>query len=110
MNPAPPAVHTGSIRLADAERYDDRFESPWGSDAFATERQAILAAAGNLATKSVADIGCGTGRFTVDLERRAGCLVGIDLDASMLAIASPRTAAPLTVADAIDTHGKEPHP
>jgi ubiquinone/menaquinone biosynthesis C-methylase UbiE len=85
--------------VADAERYDHWYESPWGSYAFATERQAILAAAGNLAGKTVADIGCGTGRLTTDLERHAGRVVGLDPDPSMLAVAARRTAAPLIVGD-----------
>ena len=88
-----------STWVADAERYDHWFESPWGRYAFATERQAILAAAGNLAGKTVADIGCGTGRFTTDLEHHAGRVVGLDPDPSMLAVAARRAAAPLIVGD-----------
>jgi len=99
MDSLPTAEQAGSTWVADAERYDHWFESPWGSYAFATERQAILAAAGNLAGKTVADIGCGTGRFTTDLERRAGRVVGLDPDPSMLAVAARRTAAPLIVGD-----------
>jgi SAM-dependent methyltransferase len=99
MDSRPTAVHAGSTWVTDAERYDHWFESPWGTYAFATERQAILAAAGNLTGKSVADIGSGTGRFTADLERHAGRVVGVDLDESMLAVAAHRTAAPLIVGD-----------
>lgn len=98
MDSRPTAVHAGSTWVTDAERYDHWFESPWGTYAFATERQAILAA-GNLTGKSVADIGSGTGRFTADLERHAGRVVGVDLDESMLAVAAHRTAAPLIVGD-----------
>ena len=99
MDSRPTAVHAGSTWVTDAERYDHWFESPWGTYAFATERPAILAAAGNLTGKSVADIGSGTGRFTADLERHAGRVVGVDLDESMLAVAAHRTAAPLIVGD-----------
>lgn len=93
------AEHAGSTWVADAERYDRWFDSPWGSYAFATERQAILVAAGNLTGKTVADIGCGTGRFTTELDRRAGYVVGLDPDPSMLAVAARRTPAPLVIGD-----------
>jgi ubiquinone/menaquinone biosynthesis C-methylase UbiE len=99
MDSRPTAVHAGSTWVADAERYDRWFESPWGSYAFATERRAILAAAGTLTGKTVADIGCGTGRFTTDLERHSGHVVGLDPDPSMLAVAARRTEAPLIVGD-----------
>ena len=85
--------------VADAERYDRWFDSPWGTYAFATERQAILAAAGTLTGMTVADIGCGTGRFTTHLDRRAGRVVGLDRDPAMLAVAARRTRAPLVVGD-----------
>lgn len=93
------AMHAGSSWVADAERYDRWFESPWGAYAFSAERQAILDAAGNLSSKTVADIGCGTGRFTTDLQRDAGHVVGLDPDLSMLAVAARRTQAPLVVGD-----------
>lgn len=89
----------GSTWVADAERYDRWFESPWGAYAFSTERHAILDATGSLAGKTVADIGCGTGRFTTNLERHADHVIGLDPDPSMLAVAARRTQAPLVVGD-----------
>ena len=99
MDSRPTAMHAGSTWVADADRYDRWFESSWGGYAFSTERQAILDAAGNLTGKTVADIGCGTGRFTTDLERHADRVIGLDPDRSMLAIAARRTRAPLVVGD-----------
>jgi SAM-dependent methyltransferase len=93
MDSRPTAVHAGSTWVADAEGYDRWFESPWGSYAFGTERQA------NLTGKAVADIGCGTGRFTTELERHARHVVGVDRDPSMLTVAARHTDAPLIVGD-----------
>lgn len=99
MSSPPTATSTCSTWVADAEHYDHWFESSWGAYAFTTERQAVLHAAGNLAGKRVADIGCGTGRFTTHLDRDAGHVIGLDPDPSMLAIASRRTQAPLVLGD-----------
>lgn len=99
MDSRPTEPHAASTWVADAERYDRWFESPWGSYAFATERQAVLDAAGNLTGKTVADIGCGTGRFTTELERHAGPVIGLDPEPSMLTVAARRTQAPLVVGD-----------
>ena len=99
MGSRPATEHAGSSGVADAGRYDRWFESPWGAYAYFTERQAILHAAGNLTGKTVADVGCGTGRFTTELERRADHVVGSDPDPSMLAIAARRTRAPLVLGD-----------
>lgn len=99
MDSRPTEPHAASTWVADAERYDRWFESPWGSYAFATERQAVLDAAGNLTGKTVADIGCGTGRFTTHLEHDAAHVIGLDPDRSMLAIAARRSQAPLILGD-----------
>jgi ubiquinone/menaquinone biosynthesis C-methylase UbiE len=99
MRPNSTTGPVGSTSVADAERYDRWFDSPWGSYAFATERRAILAAAGNLAGTTVADIGCGTGRFTADLDSQASHVIGLDPDPAMLAVATRRTPAPLVVGD-----------
>lgn len=99
MSAHPTATHAGSTWAADAEQYDHWFGSSWGSYAFTTERQVVLHAAGSLTGKRVADIGCGTGRFTTHLERDAGHVIGLDPDPSMLAIASRRTQAPLVLGD-----------
>jgi ubiquinone/menaquinone biosynthesis C-methylase UbiE len=99
MDSRPTATQAGSTWVADAERYDRWFESPWGAYAFSTERQAILDAAGNLTGKTVADIGCGTGRFATHLERHADHVIGLDPDRAMLAIAARRTQVPMVLGD-----------
>lgn len=98
-SPSGPASNAGSTWVADAERYDHWFDQPWGRYASRIEREAILRVAGNLADASVADVGCGTGRLTADLERLAANVVGIDPDPAMVAVAARRTAAPLLVGD-----------
>lgn len=89
----------GSSWVADAERYDQWFDQPWGHYASRVEREALLAAAGDLTNRSVADIGCGTGRLTAHLERLAGDVVGVDPDRAMLAVAARRVRSPLLVGD-----------
>ena len=66
----------GSSWTADAERYDTWFDQPWGRYASRVERDAVLAAAGDLTGADVADIGCGTGRLTRHLRQHAGLVVG----------------------------------
>lgn len=99
MAPHPATGHAASTWVADAGRYDRWFESPWGAYAYATERQAILDAAGSLTGTTVADVGCGTGRFTAELERHADHVLGLDPDPAMLAIAARRTRASLVLGD-----------
>ena len=88
--------------MADAERYDQWFDRPWGRYAFGVERENVLAAAGDLSGLVVADIGCGTGRLTQTFECHAGQVIGLDLDPAMLAIAAGRTDAALLVGDGHD--------
>jgi SAM-dependent methyltransferase len=89
----------GSTWQADAQAYDRWFEQPWGRYASDIERDAVLAAAGDLTQAVVADIGCGTGRLTRELEQRAARVVGLDPDLTMLTIAAHRVDAPLVVGD-----------
>lgn len=89
----------GSRWVADAERYDQWFDQPWGHFASRVEREAVLAAAGDLTNRVVADIGCGTGRLTAHLEHIAGKVVGIEPDQAMLAVATHRVRGPLLVGD-----------
>ena len=73
-----PATGIGSTWAADAQRYDQWFDQPWGRHASRIECDAILAAAGELTGAAVADIGCGTGRRTAHLERLAAKVVALD--------------------------------
>jgi SAM-dependent methyltransferase len=95
----PVADDAGSTWVADAGDFDRWFDQPWGRYASGIERAAVLDAAGDLSGTTVADIGCGTGRLTAELERRAPWVVGLDPDPSMLAVAARRTAVPLVVGD-----------
>jgi SAM-dependent methyltransferase len=89
----------GGARLAPAP-YDRWFDTRWGRYAFTIELAAIERAAGRLDGLRVLDAGCGTGRFTAALERRAARLAGVDLDPAMLTVAARRVRAPLLAADA----------
>ncbi|HUL27793.1 MAG TPA: class I SAM-dependent methyltransferase [Streptosporangiaceae bacterium] len=89
----------GGARLAPAA-YDRWFDTRWGRYASTIELAAIERAAGRLDGLRVLDAGCGTGRFTAALERRAARLAGVDLDPAMLTVAGRRVRAPLLGADA----------
>jgi SAM-dependent methyltransferase len=89
----------GGARLSPAP-YDRWFDTRWGRYAFTFELAAIERAAGRLDGLRVLDAGCGTGRFTAALERRAALLAGVDLDPVMLTVAGRRVRAPLLAADA----------
>lgn len=84
----------------DAAAYDAWFDTRWGRHAFHVERQALLATAGPLVGRQVADVGCGTGRFTAELEHAGARVVGIDLDPAMLEIAATRVSGRLLAGDA----------
>jgi len=70
--------------------YDERFArlAAQGHD---VHGEANLVA--SLGRRSVLDAGCGTGRLAIELARRGLGVVGVDLDAEMLAVA--RDKAPL---------------
>ena len=89
----------GGVRLVPAA-YDRWFDTRWGRYAFTIELAAIERAAGRFDGLRVLDVGCGTGRFTAALERRAARLAGVDLDPAMLDAAARRVRAPLLTADA----------
>src|SRR5690606_19545298 len=69
-----------------AEAYDRWFESRWGRYAAAIERDTLLRAIGPVEHDLVLDAGCGTGRFSVAMERAGARVVGLDIDMDMLAI------------------------
>ena len=89
----------GGARLVPAA-YDRWFDTRWGRYASTIELEAIERAIGRLDGQRVLDAGCGTGRFTAALERRAARLAGVDLDPAMLTVAARRVRAPLLAADA----------
>jgi ubiquinone/menaquinone biosynthesis C-methylase UbiE len=69
-----------------APTYDQRLA---GNPLFALESTALLTIVPDLVGKSVADIGCGTGRLALQLARMgADRVIGVDLSAEMLAVAA----------------------
>jgi SAM-dependent methyltransferase len=71
----------------DGARYQQRF------DELAAEGAAIHGEAdfvGALEPRSVLDAGCGTGRVAIELDRRGVEVMGVDVNASMLATARER--------------------
>ncbi len=85
----------------EATKYDQWFDTPWGRYSFAIESRLVLSAIGPLSSDmQVLDVGCGTGRLTAQLEASGATVVGLDLDASMLQIASSRTRGRLIIGDA----------
>ena len=89
---------TATTGPAPARRYDAWFESPWGRFAWRIETQAVLAALGPIEGRTVADIGCGTGRLLEILARHGATALGIDSDPGMLTVAAAR--GPTARADA----------
>jgi len=69
-----------------APTYDQRLA---GNPLFALESRAVLSALPDLSGKRIADIGCGTGRYALQLARMgAASVVGVDLSPEMLAVAT----------------------
>jgi SAM-dependent methyltransferase len=82
-------VSTGSIPF-DGARYQARF------DALAAKGMDVHGEASFVASRSPAsalDAGCGTGRVAIELARRGIDVVGVDVDASMIAEARRRAPA-----------------
>lgn len=86
-------VHTGGVQRAwDGDAYQERFER-LARDGAALHGEADFVCA--FQPSSVLDAGCGTGRVAIELSRRGIDVVGVDVDASMLATAA-RLAPELT--------------
>ncbi|WP_255192578.1 class I SAM-dependent methyltransferase [Natronobeatus ordinarius] len=67
-----------------AEEYDDKRFSRGGQLIDRREKTAVLEAITPLEDRSVLEIACGTGRFTVMLADRGADVVGLDISAAML--------------------------
>jgi ubiquinone/menaquinone biosynthesis C-methylase UbiE len=93
-------IIAGAAATTSAAAYDRWFGGAWGRYAFTVEVAAVERAAGRVDGLRVLDAGCGTGRFTACVERRAARLAGVDLDPAMLAVAAHRVRVPLLAADA----------
>lgn len=68
-----------------AEEYDAKRFSRGGRLIDRREKQAVLDAIGPVEDRSVLEIACGTGRFTVMLAERGADIVGLDISDAMLA-------------------------
>jgi tRNA (uracil-5-)-methyltransferase TRM9 len=64
-----------------AEGFSSTRRSPWTD---------VLRLLGDVSGKSVLDLGCGNGRHTVELAKRASLVVGIDLSKRLIKIAEVR--------------------
>lgn len=71
----------------DGDEYQQRFDRLAASGADVHGEASFVAA---LAPTSVLDAGCGSGRVAIELDRRGIEVVGVDVDASMLATARRR--------------------
>jgi len=67
-----------------AEEYDAKRFSRGGRLIDRREKQAVLDAVGPVEDRSVLEIACGTGRFTVMLAERGADIVGLDISDAML--------------------------
>ncbi|MFP8952706.1 class I SAM-dependent methyltransferase [Natrialbaceae archaeon A-arb3/5] len=67
-----------------AEEYDDKRFSEGGQLIDRREKQAVLEAIMPVEDRSVLEIACGTGRFTVMLAEQGADVVGLDISSAML--------------------------
>jgi SAM-dependent methyltransferase len=78
-----------------APRYDQRFEK--GADDRVGIAQLLLDVAGRAGARRILEVGCGTGRWLVELSATAEGLVGLDLSTGMLRQARQK-GVPLSLA------------
>ncbi len=68
-----------------AQEYEEKRFSRGGRLIDRREKQAVLDALGPVEDRSILEIACGTGRFTVMLAERGADIVGLDISNAMLA-------------------------
>lgn len=88
------------LSAAQAWTYDAWFDTPWGAHAWAVERTAVDNALPDQRDQVVVEVGCGTGRLVAHLADRGAGVLGLDLSAGMLAVATTRAPGRLVRADA----------
>jgi ubiquinone/menaquinone biosynthesis C-methylase UbiE len=84
-----------------AQEYEEKRFSRGGRLIDRREKQAVLDALGPVEDRSILEIACGTGRFTVALAERGANIVGLDISEAMLAQGRQKARA-ASVADHVD--------
>src|SRR5215831_21042498 len=84
------ARHTPSFQLAADERQIARYMAPSRESPFPLEYAYALL--GDVAGRTVLDLGCGSGENSLLLARRGAAVIGVDISESLLALASQRLA------------------
>jgi ubiquinone/menaquinone biosynthesis C-methylase UbiE len=84
------ARHTPSYQLAADERQVARYMAPSRATPFPLEYAYALL--GDVAGRTVLDLGCGSGENSLLLARRGAAVIGVDISESLLALASQRLA------------------
>lgn len=77
-----------------ATSYDRWYETPLGAFADRVEREAIFALLKPQSGERILDIGCGTGRYALEMGRLGARAVGVDPSSGMLAVARVERTAP----------------
>jgi SAM-dependent methyltransferase len=75
-----------------AAAYDGWFDTPLGVACLTSEIRLLASAGGELAGKSILEIGCGTGRFLFGMAAETRMAVGIDRDSAMLRVARQKAS------------------
>lgn len=73
-----------------ATSYDHWYETPLGAFADRVEREAVFGLLKPVVGERILDVGCGTGRYALELASRGVNAVGVDPSAGMLAVAAAR--------------------
>ncbi|MGB6838234.1 MAG: methyltransferase domain-containing protein [Dehalococcoidia bacterium] len=70
--------------------YDGWYETPLGAFADRVEREAVFGLLEPMPGERILDVGCGTGRYALELVGRGVNAVGVDPSAGMLAVGAAR--------------------
>ncbi len=84
------AAHTPAERLIASEQNVARYMNPPRDTAYPLEY--AFALLGNVTGKTVLDFGCGSGENSLLLARRGARVIGVDISAALLSLASRRLA------------------
>jgi len=73
-----------------AQRYDEWYGTALGSLCLEIERNTIFSLAGIICGETAADLGCGTGVFTLEAAHLGARIIGVDSSPEMLAAAASK--------------------